>query len=246
MNRARRGRTRISVVGVLGELLITAGVFVLLFLGWQLWFNDIVAGGEQSERAHTLTEEWLADVAPVEPAADWGEPIVAPEPTKTATTFATLYVPRFGGDYAKPIAQGIGTRTVLNPIGVGHYPGTQMPGEIGNFAIAAHRTTWGAPFAEIASLQLGDRIYVATADGIYTYVYRGSEYVLPTGVGVIDPVPQLEGVAPSDRLITLTSCNPRYSAAERIVAYGVLESWQPLGAEPPAEIAHLLPAVGGA
>jgi sortase A len=233
---------------VLGELLITAGVFVLLFLGWQLWFNDLVVGGEHTEKAQALTDGWLDDVAPVEPAADggWGEPVVAAEPTETATTFATVYIPRFGADYAKPIAQGVGTRQVLNPIGVGHYPGTQMPGEVGNFAIAAHRTTWGAPFAEIASLQLGDKIYVATADGIYTYVYRDSEYVAPTGVEVIDPVPHLEGVAPTDRLITLTSCNPRFSAAERIIAHGVLESWQPLGAEPPAEIAHLLPAAGGA
>src|SRR5690606_30648081 len=131
-----------------------------------------------------------------------------------------------------------GVQTCALPI-VGHYPGTQLPGQPGNFAIAAHRTTWGAPFKDISELRLGDRIYVQTGDGWYTYVFRNLEYVLPTGVGVLEPVPQAPGVEAGDRYITLTSCNARYSAAERIIAYGELESWHPVSEGMPAERAAL-------
>jgi sortase A len=126
--------------------------------------------------------------------------------------------------------------------GVGHYPQTQMPGEVGNFAVAAHRTTYGAGFHDINSLLVGDSIYVETADGWYKYVYRGTEYVRPTGVGVLEPVPQVAGVASTDRIITMTSCHPYFSAAERIIAYGVFETWFPRAGGPPPEIATLVQA----
>ena len=114
-----------------------------------------------------------------------------------------MYIPRFGADYARSIAEGVGTVRVLNKNGVGHYPGTQMPGQVGNFAVAAHRTTHGAPFNSIATLRVGDRIYVQTEQGYYTYVYRNTEYVYPNGVGVKNPVPQSKtpatsGQAPDD------------------------------------------------
>lgn len=237
---------RVTVTGVIGELLITAGVLVLLFLGWQLWFNDLVVGGEQRDAALRLQEDWVTDApaaddpagavpADVDPAAV-GDPIVGVAPAE-ATSFATLYVPRFGADYVRPVAEGIGTRSVLNVLGIGHYPGTQMPGEVGNFAIAAHRTTYGAPFAAIADLRVGDAIIVQTADGWYTYRFRTMDYVRPSGVDVLNAVPAVAEAVPADRVITLTSCNPRFSSAERIIAYGVFESWQPISAGPPAEIA---------
>jgi sortase A len=134
---------------------------------------------------------------------------------------------------------------VLNPIGIGHYPGTAMPGGVGNAAFAAHRTTWGAPFGPIADLRLGDSIYIETPEGWYLYKFRSLEYVLPTGVGVIEPVPQLPGVAPTERYITLTSCNPLYSAAERIVAYGVYETWYPRDQGAPEEIAAMYAQADG-
>ena len=221
MRRRATARQRVSIVGILGELFITAGILVLLFLVWQLWFNDIVVGGEQQAVALQLSEGWdrpvptaSASPEPGEPV-DPGEPVVAVAP-ENAVSFATLYVPRFGADYVRPIAEGVGVRDVLNKIGFGHYPETQMPGEVGNFAIAAHRETYG----------------------------RGLEYVQPTGVGVLDPVPQAPGVTPTDRIITLTSCNPFWSTAERIIAYGVYDSWYPRAGGPPAEIAPLVQAGG--
>jgi sortase A len=160
-----------------------------------------------------------------------------------AESFANLIVPRLGADYRRPIAEGVGLNVLNNrATGVGHYPQTQLPGEVGNFAVAAHRTTYGAGFHDIDKLMVGDSIYVETQDGWYKYVYRGTEYVRPTGVGVLDPVPQTEGATSTDRVITMTSCHPFFSAAERIIAYGVFDGWYPRASGPPAEIATLVQA----
>jgi sortase A len=243
---APKRRRRVSIVGILGELFITAGVLVFLFLGWQLWLNDLIVGADQNKTGAALGQQWDGSApthvhpstAPVE---DFGTPVVAVAPSD-ATKFAVMYVPRFGADYARSISEGVETAKVLDKNGIGHYPGTQMPGEVGNFAVAAHRTTHGAPFKPLATLQVGDRIYVQTKDGYYTYDFRGLEYVRPTGVGVLDPVPQLPGVAPTDRILTMTSCNPMFSASERIIAYASLESWRPISAGPPAAISAALSA----
>ena len=265
--RPRKRRPRPTVVGVLGELFITAGVVVLLFLGWQIWLNDLIVGAEQTSAANELAEQWdnnAADAtatpaptktpaptdtpaptaAPTETpvAGDAGEPVVAAKP-QAAESFANLIIPRLGADYRRPIAEGIGLNVLNNrKTGVGHYPQTQMPGEVGNFAVAAHRTTYGAGFHDINTLLVGDSIFVETADGWYKYIYRGTEYVRPTGVGVLDPVPQVANASSTDRLITMTSCHPYFSAAERIVAYGVFDSWYPRAGGPPAEIATLVQA----
>lgn len=232
-----RRRPRVSVIGILGELFITAGVLVFLFLGWQLWLNDIIVGNQQNSAGVALAKDFKVATPTTAPApdADYGPPVVAKAPGN-AQQFAVMYIPRFGADYARSVSEGVGTTDVLDKNGIGHYPGTQMPGDIGNFAVAAHRTTHGAPFKQLATLEVGDRIYLQTADGYYTYVFRGLEYVRPTGVGVLDPVPQFPGVQPTDRLMTMTSCNPMFSAAERIIAYASLESWQPTSAGAPAAI----------
>ncbi|KQQ07470.1 class E sortase [Rathayibacter sp. Leaf296] len=248
--RAPRPRRRLSVFGVLGELLMTAGVLVLLFLGWQLWWNDAVIAGQQTNEAAELRESW-GDPAPApapSPAeslapADFGAPVVS---TVAAidTSFGNLYIPRYGEGWVRTIAEGVDAANVLDEGSIGHYPGTQMPGEVGNFALAAHRSAYGGGMHLIDQLQLGDAIYIETADGWYTYRYRNLEYVQPSDVQVIDPVPWSTDVAPTDRLITLTSCNPLYSTAERIIAYGVLESWQPRSAGAPAELAATLDQEG--
>lgn len=236
-------RVRASVVGVVGEIFITAGVFVLLFLGWQLWLNDIVVGAGQQTAAVEQSQRWdrgeSTAPAPVD-RPDPGEPIVIAAPSN-AVRFANLIVPRFGSDYSRPIAEGIGVHDVLNQ-GIGHYPGTQMPGAIGNVALAGHRTGWGAPLGDIANLQIGDSIYIETQDGWYRYEFRSLEYVMPTGIGVLSPVPQVAGAAAVDRILTLTSCNPKLTAAERIIAYGVLDTWYPRAGGPPPELAPVAQA----
>ncbi len=236
---------RFSVIGVIGELLITAGVFVFLFLGWQLWLNDLVVGAEQNSEALDFGRELGITAAPptetepTEPAGN-GEPVITAA-AESGARFANIYVPRFGADYVRTVAEGEGD--LLLRTNIGHYPDTQMPGEVGNFAVAAHRTTWGAPFNKIADLRVGDRIYVQTADGWYTYTFRSMEYVVPEGVEVLEPVPQQPDVPATGRIMTMTSCNPINSAAERIIAYSVYDSWQPASAGPPAEIAALVQSV---
>lgn len=239
----RERRKHVTVVGVLGELLVTGGIVILLFLGWQLWFNNVVSTNEQASVAETLSEEWATSAptnsaSPTEPR-DPGVPAVTASPEMN-TAFANLIVPRLGADFKRPIAEGVGT-AVLNStrLGMGHYTGTQLPGELGNFALASHRSAYGGAFHNIHQLVVGDSIWVETADGWYKYIYRSSEYVRSSGVEVILPVPQSPGEAPTESIITLTTCNPFYSSAERIIAYGVFDSWYPRADGPPAEIATI-------
>ena len=253
----KRGSSPVrTVIGVAGEVLITAGVLVFLFLGWQLWIQGIALNNAQTSEASGLSESWNAStVGPSAPAttatstpgptsgqaADTGTaaaPIVMAAPAETQQ-FAVLYVPRFGADFKRTISQGVDAKTVLNAGGAGHYEQSQMPGDMGNFAIAAHRDGWGSPFIKINELQVGDPIFVETQDGWYTYRFRDLEYVSPDGVDVLSAVPQVPAAAPTDRLITLTSCNPLYIASERIIAYGVLESFTPRSAGAPAAIAGI-------
>ncbi|MBX3195827.1 MAG: class E sortase [Microbacteriaceae bacterium] len=238
---ARRSRRRrLSVVGVLGEIFITAGVFTLLFLGWQLWLNDIIVGNEMRDQSEHQSALWqgnasTAEEDPSPPTPD--EPPVADKPGSSGEVFALMIVPRFGKNFYTPIAEGVGTTQVLNRGEIGHYPTSSLPGEVGNFAVAAHRTSFGKPFNNIANLRVGDHIYIETADGWYQYGFRNLEYVRPTGVGVLLPVPQNDGATPGDRILTMTSCNPLFSAAERIIAYSVYETFYPRTEGPPAEIA---------
>ncbi len=230
-------------MGVLGELLITAGVLVLLFLGWQLWFTELTVGHELRQEATQQTEEWNAQASatPTPPAETPSQtpssspdplpPVASDPPVATAPAdgknFAMLIVPRWGADYYRTIAEGVGVSEVLNKGKLGHYPSTVMPGAVGNFAIAAHRMGHGGSLHHINELQLGDRIYVETAAGWYEYSFRNLEFVHPTGVGVLDAVPQAPEAPASERYITLTSCNPQYTSSERIIAYGLFDRFYP-------------------
>ena len=128
----RPRRQRSSVVGVLGELLMTAGVVILLFLGWQLWFNNVVSENEQKSVADELSQEW--ETAPSstptidpEAPADPGVPAITAVPAPNAA-FANLIVPRLGADFKRPIAEGVGGSVLNNTrLGMGHYPSTQLP-----------------------------------------------------------------------------------------------------------------------
>lgn len=247
VNRARP--RRVSLSGVVGELILTAGILVLLFIGWQQWFNDLVVGSQQQQAGAELSEEWFAlgaeGESPGQPNTIEGQPepiASAEEPpvlelTGNGDAFAVLIVPRFGDDFRRAVSPGVGAEVLsARSSGVGHYTGTSAPGELGNFAVAAHRTTYGRSFHDIATLRTGDHIYVETVDGWFRYVYRNSEYVLPTQVEVLAPLPQFGGVTPGERVLTMTSCNPIYSAAERIIAYAVMDAWFPRAGGPPTEI----------
>lgn len=230
------------VVGVVGEIFVTFAVLIFLFLGWQLWFNNVVASADQKSAADGLSAQWdkaARDKPAPELPAEPEEPVVMGTPA-ASKAFANLIVPALGADYKRPIAEGVG-KNVLNNVrlGMGHYPQTQLPGEVGNFALASHRSAYGGAFHNIHQLAVGDSIFVETADGWYKYVFRGLEYVRVTGIGVILPVPQNPAASPTERYITLTTCNPFYSSAERIIAYGIFDSWYPRADGPPVEIAGI-------
>lgn len=223
--------------------MITLGVFMLAFVAWQLWWTDVE--GDRAQAAIVENLDWAevptvtVDEAPVpatpsiELRRDAPPPIAEPA---QAVTFATLLVPRWGADYERPMSQGIERSTVLDTLGIGHYPGTAMPGDVGNFAISAHRTTYGKPFTRITELQQGDALVVRTADTWFVYRVNSTEIVRPSDVQVIAPVPNDPAATPTERLITLTTCHPMYSARERYIVYGSLDYWMPASAGFPAEI----------
>lgn len=239
-----RGGVLLGAVGVLGELLITAGVLLLAFLVWQLWWTDVEANSAQ---AQVVKEQgWDEPLEEADPPGATGPTIVTPhrdappviEEPEYLTTFASMRVPRWEGEPTRTITQGTDRPNVLNPLGVGHYEGTAMPGGVGNFALAAHRTTYGKPFNRIAELQEGDPVVVWTKDTWYVYRVTSSQIVTPQDVQVIAPVPGDPGAEPSERYITLTTCHPMFSAKERYVVHGVLDYWAPVSEGVPAELAE--------
>ena len=98
--------------------------------------------------------------------------------------------------------------------GAGHMPGTPLPGQPGNAVISGHRTTYGAPFGEFDQIVEGDRIEVDTALGTHVYEVRETLIVKATAVWVTEPRP--------GAWLTLTTCNPKFSARERLVVFAEL------------------------
>ncbi|MFI7481878.1 class E sortase [Kocuria sp. M1R5S2] len=223
------------------------GLALLLAPLWHLWWSDVVAGRAQEQavaRMTDLLEESGSAERPVVTGAGAGPPPVASRPAY-GELIGIVYVPRFGRDYARPVAEGTDP-DVLDTLGLGHYPSTAMPGELGNFAVAGHRQSNGKALDLVHTLRPGDRIHVRTAEAYYTYSYRGSEIVRPEETRVLAPAPTDPASAPTERLLTLTTCHPRYGASERFVARAVLTSWRPSSAGAPAEIAGAVTAAGRA
>lgn len=240
--RANLERSRASFLSVLGELLLTAGVIVLLFVSWQMWIGDIIIGAQKNEEGAAVSRAWAASPPPdAPPAVKSGEgkteykPIIPKAPGNTEH-LGQMHIPRFGADYNVGIYGGTSRADTLDRLGIGIYKESKMPGEVGNFAMAAHRTTWGKPFNQLDKLQVNDAIVVETPDGWFTYRFRTLEYVKPNQTEVLLDVPHMPDTVTGERYITLTACSPLYSLAERIVAFGVFESFQPRAEGPPAAL----------
>ena len=245
----RKRSKLMRVTGVTGEVLVTAGALMGLFLVWHLFLNDTIQGDRQNQSASSLAQEWQEPeppsaeqeptVAKVNPSSE--EPPVTVSPAE-GEAFALLYVPRFGPDYVRTIAEGVDVETVLNSrrLGVGRYLQSEQLGADGNFALAAHRTTFGAPFGNIGELRIGDQIYVEVPEGWHAYEFRNLEYVWETDIKVLNSFPKLEEEVPGARVITLTSCHPKFTVSERVIAYGLYSGWYPREGGPPNEIADVV------
>ena len=214
-----------------GQLLMTLGIIVLLFCVYELKITSIYTEHQQAELEKRLTRTWAAP----EPVKG-GKPVPRAVPALGAA-FARIYLPTLGRDQEHVVVQGVQKADLKK--GPGHYPGTAEPGAIGNLVISGHRTTYGAPFNRLDELKVGAPIVIETRDFYYTYLVTGTTIVAPTALGETDPVPNQPGVAPTQRILTLTTCNPKYSAKTRLIVRALLQS--PLaklgGALPPALVA---------
>jgi len=205
------------VLGAVGRTLITAGVLILLFVAYQLWgtgLHEAKAQDKLENEFEAQLKQFATTTLPPTP----GEPtttLLPPPAPKGGEGVAHILIPRIGVD--KIVVQGVTLEDLKK--GPGHYPETPMPGNKGNAAIAGHRTTYGAPFNRIDELKPKDPILITTVQGTFRYEVMahpdsdgknvGHLIVSPTQTEILDDM--------HDNRLTLTSCNPKYSARERIV-----------------------------
>nr|WP_041315767.1 class E sortase [Saccharothrix espanaensis] len=246
-----------KTVRAVGELLITAGLVILLFVVYEVYVTDLISAGKQDDATHALDDKWGANT--VEPTDEQRQ---AKYDLIAGQAFAKMYIPVFGPDYKFSVVEGTTDKDL--EIGPGHYVNTALPGNPGNFAVAGHRVGKGAPFNDLDLLESCDAIVVETQTD--WFVYRmlpksaeiagwaqsdkakaktcekvsplggsydktvGQEIVLPTQGEVINAVPHFTGTAPEAQqaaLMTLTTCHPRFSDKQRLIVHAVLTQAYP-------------------
>jgi sortase A len=210
-----------QVIRTAGEILLTVGVIGLLFIGYLVWGTALRAASAQRALTSELNQQWQR------PAARGDAINVRTEQFNVATgqPFAFITIPAFGKQWRFTLIQG----TALAQLNVspGHVPGTQWPGQLGNFAVAGHRVTAGNPFWSLPSMKDGDLVYIETRLNDYTYRVIGKRWVPPTDLGVLDAVPDHPRQRPVKRLITLITCDPAWTGAHRVIVTGVLVAAKP-------------------
>lgn len=221
------------VVGGIGKALIVLGLMMFAFVGYQLWGT-----GLQTARAqHDLENEFekalqnTTTVATTTPSTTSTATPSSTAPSATTSTTSTvptapstppieggewigrLVIPSIDLDWI--VVEGVQVADLKK--GPGHFRETPMPGQLGNSAIAGHRTTYGAPFYDLDELEPGDLIEVQTLVGTYTYEVTGSEVVSPADYALVIPTTD-----PTVATLTLATCTPAYTARERLIVYSVL------------------------
>jgi sortase A len=204
----------------LGLGLIAAGAVVLLFALYELVGTNLTQSRSQHHLRGAFAALTTQSPGPPPTNISAGGPVsTAPLPSAPPdSAVAHLVIPKIGVDQI--VVEGVGVGDLQK--GPGHYTKTPLPGEPGNAAIAGHRTTYGAPFYHLDELAAGDDVFITTRAGKFRYQVTGSSIVKPSDVSVLNPSP--------DNRLTLTTCNPRFSAAQRLVVVGVLAG---LPAPPP-------------
>jgi sortase A len=204
----------VKVVRGIGWTCITSGVVVLLYVVYLMWFTGLTTVQDQRDLADGF--EAMIALPPPEQATPTSDADV-----EVGDAYAAMWFERDGerivNDDVLYVVHGTGVADLKR--GPGHYVDSAAPGGDGNLAIAGHRTTYGSPFAELQDLEDGDTIHVVDRAGTeWIYAYREQQIVLPTDTWVVGEDP-LETGAPT---ITLTTCHPRWSAAQRLIAFGEL------------------------
>ena len=206
---------------------ISVGLLLLSFVAYQLWGTALYEHNAQNQLRHELAGKLHAPPTTTTPPpptpgattttaspADLVNQVApsTPDPA-VGTPIGLLSIPRLG---MQGVAIVEGTAEAQLQQGPGHYVGTPLPGQAGNAAIAGHRTTYGAPFYDLNTLEPGDSISITTAQGFFEYQVVTSHVVLPSNVTVLAQTSLPE--------LTLTTCNPRYSAAQRLVVVAILKT----------------------
>ncbi|MEV0090369.1 class E sortase [Streptomyces sp. NPDC050738] len=216
--RAAKDSPAVVASRAVGEIFITFGVLMLLFVTYQLWWTNVRAHQQANSATHSLQDDWAKGAK--EPAAF--------EPGKG---FAILHIPTL--DVVVPIAEGISKSKVLDKGMVGHYDSgslkTAMPSaKSGNFALAGHRNTHGEPFRYINHLKVGDKVVVETQDDYYTYEITSSlPQTSPSNTSVIMPIPKGSGFTKAGRYISLTTCTPEFTSTYRMIVWGKMVDERP-------------------
>ncbi|MEU7026551.1 class E sortase [Streptomyces sp. NPDC046275] len=223
-----RARNRIAgIISVFGELLITAGIVLGLFVVYSLWWTNVLADRAADKEGDQVRDHWAADPGPG--ALD----------TKDGIGF--LHVPAMG-DGEVLVKKGTDSE-ILNGGVAGYYTEpvkSALPQDKqGNFTLAAHRDGHGAKFHNIHKLRTGDAIVFESKDTWYVYkVYKTLPETTKYNVDVLQPVPKESGKTKPGRYITLTTCTPMYTSDYRYIVWGELTRTEKVDARrtPPAEL----------
>lgn len=222
-----------------GQILITAGLVILLFVVYELWVTNIFSHAAQVKVHNELEKEWAQGKDPLAPSPSPGSgklslPGVTQTTIPTGTGIANIYIPRLGTDYHFTIVEGTNDADLAK--GPGHYVNSALPGQVGDFAVAGHRVGKGEPFLNLDHLRPGDPVVIETKSEWYVYRVKGNtssgdlsdrgsddipgrEVVSPSDVAVIAPVPDHPGMTPTERLMTMTTCDPKFTATDRMIIH---------------------------
>jgi LPXTG-site transpeptidase (sortase) family protein len=221
----RFARTMRAVARTGGELMITFGVIILLFVGYQLYGRVGMIKDHQRDLDRHLAQTWAT---PPPPVPTPGAPSAAPAPVPAdGGAIGRLYIPKLNLEWV--MVEGISLDDLQGA--PGHYPGTAMPGQIGNFAAAGHRER--GMFWDLDEVQSGDYLVMETSTNWYVYQVFQNEIVSPHAIEVISPTPDKPGVAATQADITLTTCNPKWDNYQRMVVHGTLVQTTPHDVRPP-------------
>lgn len=209
-----------AIVSLFAELVLAAGVILLFFIAYQTWGRVGQIEDAQEALDSRLEQSWQAAPEPSRPRS-------APSPAPAeGDPFVRLSVPRL--DLEWTVVEGIGADSLEGALG--HYPRSQMPGKVGNFAVAGHR--FRGLLRDLDDVEPGDRILVEDQNARYVYRVERSKIVSPQNTAVLAPVPGRPGVAPTESRITLTTCHPKWDDYERLIVSGELESITPKNPTP--------------